>query len=139
MGVLVISPQFAGVLSKGAPIESTVSSDISIIDDDGNLMASEGIEILEGSAQGFKGSITVQVQKNGTSIENIVVTNHTDDMPWYYRSVSVIETMIETQSTNVDSVSGATYTSRGIINATKDALGESFTDLTPSSGKRRHH
>lgn len=139
LGILVISPQLASTLPNTSAFESTVSNTTSHFDEDGNLLASEGIEILEGTAQGFKGNITVQVQKKGTRIENIVVTSHSDDMPWYYKSIGVIDTMLNAQSTDVDSVSGATYTSRGIINATKDALGETFTDLAPSSGKRRHH
>ena len=83
-------------------------------------------ELLEGSAKGYKGTITVQVKKTGDHIDSITVLSHRDDRKWYNMAIVVLEEIVNSQSTDVDTVSGATYTSRGLINATKDAL-----DLPP--------
>lgn len=138
--ILIISPQFIGPLLDTPSVQANNFSEASTFDEDGHLLTANGIVLLEGSAQGFKSEITVQVQKNGDKIENIIVVSHSDDMPWYNQSTRVLSTMIEKQSTDVDAVSGATYTSQGIINATKNALGQEYIALPSSEKKgRRHH
>jgi len=84
----------------------------------------EKTERLEGSARGFKGTITVEVKKIGDTIDSITVLSHRDDRKWYNRAVVVLEEIVDQQSTAVDTVSGATYSSLGLINAVKDALGQ---------------
>lgn len=106
------------------PVEAIVSE--AIVSEE-TMMSTEIVssapEILEGSARGFKSTITVQVQKTGDHIDSITVVSHKDDRKWYNRATTVIQDMIDKQTTDVDTVAGATYTSRGIINATNDALG----------------
>ena len=83
----------------------------------------------EGSANGFSGKIKVSVViKNQTirSIIGIYIVKTSDDAGFFNRAKEgVTASILEKQSTDVDTVSGATYSSRGIINAVKDALSSS--------------
>lgn len=77
----------------------------------------------QGVADAFKGPMTVAVTVKNEQIISVEVVDHSDDRKWFNRAVSMVpDWIIEAQSTNVDSVSGATYSSLGIINAAKNAL-----------------
>lgn len=52
-------------------------------------------------------------------------------------AINVIDDIISNQSTDVDTISGATYSSQGIINAVKNSLGEEFIEQTVKNKKRR--
>ena len=52
----------------------------------------------------------------------ISVYSQYETKKYYNRAVSVIDTILAQQSLEVDTVSGATYSSRGIINAVYNAL-----------------
>lgn len=76
-----------------------------------------------GSARGFGGTIRVQVTISGGKIAKIEVFSHSGETDSYYnRAKAVISRIIKAGTPNVDTVSGATYSSTGIINAVKDAL-----------------
>lgn len=75
-----------------------------------------------GSGTGFNGEVQVEVVISGGRIETINVVNHNDDSSFMSQAQGLIPNIISTQSTNVDAVSGATYSSRGIINAVRTAL-----------------
>lgn len=78
-----------------------------------------------GSAQGFGGAITVQVTLANDEITDIQVTSAPgEDSAYLSQGESVISSIISAQSTDVDTVSGATFSSTGIINAVVDALGK---------------
>lgn len=78
-----------------------------------------------GSAQGFGGTITVSVTISGGQITGISVVSAAGETPSYFSSArSVISAMLSAQSPNVDTVSGATYSSTGLINAVKSALSQ---------------
>lgn len=78
-----------------------------------------------GSAQGFGGAITVEVTLAGDEITNIQVTSAPgEDSAYLSQGEGVISSIISAQSTDVDTVSGATFSSTGIINAVVDALGK---------------
>ena len=78
-----------------------------------------------GSAQGFGGAITVQVTLANDEITDIQVTSAPgDDSAYLSQGEGVISSIISAQSTDVDTVSGATFSSTGIINAVVDALGK---------------
>lgn len=78
-----------------------------------------------GSAQGFGGAITVQVTLANDEITDIQVTSAPgEDSTYLSQGEGVISSIISTQSTDVDTVSGATFSSTGIINAVVDALGK---------------
>ena len=75
-----------------------------------------------GSAHGYKSVITVQVTISGGKITDIQVVSQGDDEPYFSNARAVIQRVISSQSMNVDTVSGATYSSTGILVAIKNAL-----------------
>lgn len=78
-----------------------------------------------GSAQGFGGAVTVQVTLANDEITDIQVTGAPgEDSAYLSQAEGVISSIISVQSTDVDTVSGATFSSTGIINAVVDALGK---------------
>lgn len=78
-----------------------------------------------GSAQGFGGAITVEVTLASDEITGIQVTGASgEDSAYLSQAEGVISSIISAQSTDVDTVSGATFSSTGIINAVVDALGK---------------
>ena len=78
-----------------------------------------------GSGQGFGGAIEVQVTLENDSITDIQVTSAPgEDSAYLSQAEGVINSIISAQSTDVDTVSGATFSSTGIINAVNDALGK---------------
>ncbi len=76
----------------------------------------------EGVAEGFRGKIYVSVTVKSDIIESVVVTKHRDDRKWYNRAKSIINDILNKQSTDVKVISGATYSSQGIKDAVKAAL-----------------
>lgn len=95
-----------------------------------------------GSAQGFGGPIEVQVTVTGGKISAVSILSASGETePYFSQARSVINTIISTGSPNVDAVSGATYSSNGILNAVKRALGNAggaattldIVELTPAA------
>lgn len=75
-----------------------------------------------GTGTGFSGPITVQVVIEGGKIKDITVVSSTDDSPYLQNASALLKQIVALQSTNVDTVSGATYSSVGLISAVRDAL-----------------
>ncbi len=87
--------------------------------------------IYTGSAQGFGGTITVEVVISGGRITDIRVVSAPDESDSYLSSaMAVIGRMLQAGSPNVDTVSGATYSSTGIITATNRALSQAAAGET---------
>ena len=84
--------------------------------------------IYYGTGKGFNGNITVKVTVASKKINNVEITDHIDDVAYLNSAKSVIPSIIASQSTNVDAVSGATFSSNGIILATRDALAKSVAN-----------
>lgn len=77
----------------------------------------------QGSGTGFGGTITVQVTVSGGKIASIDILSASGETGSYFASAKgVISRMISGQTPNVDAVSGATYSSNGIIQAVQNAL-----------------
>ena len=77
----------------------------------------------QGSGTGFGGTITVQVTVSGGKITAIDIVDASGETTSYFASAKgVIGKMLAGQTPNVDAVSGATYSSNGIIQAVQDAL-----------------
>ena len=78
-----------------------------------------------GTAEGFGGDITVTV-----TLENDVITDITvdsaegEDESYLEMGMETIDRILSAQSLQVDTVSGATFSSIGIQNAVADALGK---------------
>ena len=77
-----------------------------------------------GTGTGFGGPLTVKVEISGGKIASIEITKTSDGSSFIQKASVLIQNMISTQSTNVDTVSGATYSSMGIIEAVRDALSQ---------------
>lgn len=78
-----------------------------------------------GEAQGFGGTIQVQVTLASDEITDIQVTSASgEDSAYLSQGEGVISSILSAQSTDVDTISGATFSSTGIINAVVDALGK---------------
>ena len=75
-----------------------------------------------GSGTGFSGVITVQVTIQGGKITAIEIVSSGDDESYFGQVRGLVDTVIEQQSLSVDTVSGATYSSRGLLSAIKNAL-----------------
>ena len=78
--------------------------------------------IYTAEAVGFEGKITVQVTVAEDKITDITLLSAEDEEEYLARAKQVIPAILEGQSPNVDAVSGATYSSTGILNAVKLAL-----------------
>ena len=77
----------------------------------------------QGSGTGFGGTITVEVTISGGKIASITVLSAAGETASYFASAQgVISRIISGQTPNVDAVSGATYSSNGIIQAVQNAL-----------------
>ena len=76
-----------------------------------------------GAGIGYNGRITVQVTVEDCRISDIILKSSVDDEPYITDAVrGVIPAVLETQSVQVDAISGATYASNGIKDAIADAL-----------------
>ena len=90
--------------------------------------------VYKGSATGFSGPVTVAVTIMDKKITSIDILSSTDDEAFFNRAKGVIDRIISSQSFDVDVVSGATYSSNGIIGAVKNALtGEKDNGVTGKS------
>ena len=78
--------------------------------------------IYTAEAMGFEGKITVQVTVAEDKITDITLLSAEDEEEYLSRAKRVIPAILEGQSPNVDAISGATYSSTGILNAVKLAL-----------------
>ena len=90
--------------------------------------------VYKGTGTGYAGDITVAVQIKDRQITAIDILSSSDDAAFFKRAQAVIDKIIEGQTLEVDTVSGATYSSRGIISAVKNALtGEKDSGTTGQS------
>ena len=64
----------------------------------------------------------VKVVISGGKIASVEVVENHDDSSYLNRAKALIGNIISSQSTNVDVISGATYSSNGIKSAVRDAL-----------------
>lgn len=80
--------------------------------------------IYTGTADGFRPGIIVEVTISGGAVTSVVVVEHNElGRQYWYRPVEELPlSIIELQSTAVDTISGATATSKGILAAVEDAL-----------------
>lgn len=79
----------------------------------------------QGSGTGFGGTITVQVTVSGGKITSVDILSASGETGSYFASAQgVVSKVLSSQSPNVDAVSGATYSSNGIIQAVQNALSQ---------------
>lgn len=77
----------------------------------------------EGTGNGFAGPVKLFIEIKDKSIIGIYIVKTSDDAGVFNRAKEgVTASILEKQSTDVDTVSGATYSSRGIIEAVSNAM-----------------
>lgn len=85
--------------------------------------------IYTGTACGFGGDITVQVTITDDTITDIsIVSAEGETRSYFTKARYVISAMLTAGTPEVDTISGATYSSTGIINAVKSALMKAAND-----------
>lgn len=78
-----------------------------------------------GVGQGFGPNLKVSVTIKNSRISNIEILSHNETRGYYEEPFNVIpKEIIQSQSSNVDAVSGATRSSNGVMNAVNDALSQ---------------
>lgn len=76
-----------------------------------------------GSATGYMPGLTVEVVVKGGVITSVKVLSHSETPRWFQAVVNVIpQRIVKGQGTDVDTVSGATSSSYGIMSAVENAL-----------------
>lgn len=76
-----------------------------------------------GEADGFGGTVAVEVTVKDGKIEAVEVTSaEKEDGAYLAMAEDIIPKIIEAQSAEVDTISGATFSSTGIKNASEQAL-----------------
>ena len=101
--------------------DETEAEDASSEEESEDLVYKNGT--YTGDGQGFGGNIQVQVTLENDTITDIqVVSAPGEDSAYLSQGQGVISTILASQSTDVDTISGATFSSTGIINAVNDAL-----------------
>lgn len=78
--------------------------------------------VYEGTSQGYKSEIKVSVRVENGTVSEIEILDENDTPNYFDRAKSIINDIIDEQSLSVDAVSGATYSSAGILNAVRNAL-----------------
>jgi uncharacterized protein with FMN-binding domain len=102
--------------------------------------------IYTGSATGYGPNLTVEVTVSNNTVTSIVIVSHNEERSQFYQPAfnTVPTDIISTQSLEVDTVTGSTFSSTGIINAVRDALSQALitgdlgTDLSLPTRKSRH-
>ena len=74
-------------------------------------------------ADGFGGTIAVEVTVEGGQITDLAITSADgEDSAYLSNAEAIIPKIIEAQSADVDTISGATFSSTGIRNAAQEAI-----------------
>ncbi len=134
-----------GLYYVGTIVGSDVAGDSETLLDRGAVVSeSEGQYTdgeYEGTAAGYKGDTTVSVTVESGIITAIEILDTDDDGAYFNLAAkTIVSAILTAQSTDVDAVSGATFSSNAIINAVADALDEDSADSndTPEKQSGRH-
>lgn len=119
-GAAVSASPSASSDSTAADASAAASSDSASIVTFSGAQLQDGT--YEGSAEGYDSTITVSVTVSGGQVTDITVVSEGDTPQYYERAVSIIDEILGNQSLEVDTVSGATFSSTGILNAVYNAL-----------------
>lgn len=77
----------------------------------------------EGTGIGFGGEVSVSVTITDGKIANVEILSADDEDPAYFDMAKVLtDTIVKEQNAQVDVISGATFSSNGILEAAQDAL-----------------
>ena len=102
-----------------AKLKAQVTETQSAESDDSNYK--EGT--YQGEAEGFGGTVAVEVTVEKGKITAVeIVSAQKEDGAYLSMAKDIIPKIIEAQSADVDTISGATFSSTGIKNASQEAL-----------------
>lgn len=117
------SLEAAAKTMQNAAASEEAASDASAADTDDTTASPYLDGTYEGEAEGFGGMITVQVTvKNGQMTDLSILSADGEDSAYLSNAKDIIPKILEAQSADVDTISGATFSSTGIKNATAEAL-----------------
>lgn len=107
----------------GADREADDESFAKIVEDEAADSTSYKDGTYTGSGMGYNGPVEVEVTIEGSVITEVKVTASDEDDPYYTWVLKQIpDAIVEKGSADVDTVSGATTSSKALISAVKDAL-----------------
>lgn len=92
-----------------------------------------------GTAEGYLGDVKVAIVLKNHTIQSVQILENEDDAAFFNRACAVVNNIVKNQTTGVDVVSGATYSSNGIINAVKAALESAKAAANPSNGNNSNN
>ena len=81
-----------------------------------------------GTGVGFNGNLTVKVTIKNGKITNIDIVKTGDGDEYIAKAKGLLKSIYAKQNTNVDTVSGATYSSNGLIEAVSNALSKAVSN-----------
>jgi uncharacterized protein with FMN-binding domain len=83
--------------------------------------------VYEGDGSGYRGPIRVRIQVSSAGIDDIAIVSHQESgFPGLAAMEELLEQVLEIGETDLDAISGATYSSRGFLYAVEDALGKAL-------------
>lgn len=116
--VLEVRAKDEEIAKLNAKIENTES-----LEDEDSKNGSYKDGTYTGEADGFGGTVAVEVTVKDGKIEVVEVTSaEKEDSAYLAMAEDIIPKIIEAQSAEVDTISGATFSSTGIKNAAEQAL-----------------
>ncbi|MCD8191095.1 MAG: FMN-binding protein, partial [Clostridiales bacterium] len=132
IGFQLSAPALEAIIWPEEPNLSTVAEDSETLSEQeteavAEELLAQGVGDFEdgvyyGSGTGFSGITKVEVVVENRQIVQINILSYQDDDSFFNRAKAVIDSVLTAQTWEVDTVSGATYSSRGILEAVKNAL-----------------
>ena len=117
--------------NSGSSSSTGKSADEAAADKSGVEQTQLPIKYIDGTYEGIgtgkNPGIKVSVTINNEKITDITIIGYNDNEEYFNEAASIIpKNIIDAQSTNVVTVSGATLSSNGIIKAVEDALAKAI-------------
>ncbi len=91
--------------------------------------------VYTATAYGYKSDIEVQVTILQGEIVAIDILSQNEDADYFNRAVGVVSSVLAAQSTSVDAVSGATFSSKGILQAINRCLAQAAANQDSMTGE----
>lgn len=126
VAVVAIVGSFSSWASATAAAEAQAQAEATAAARSGTRGAYATDGTFEGTAQGYGGPVASRVEIKDGYIESVEVVDHAGETPAYYSQAETLtQKIVDAQGTAVDAVSGATFSSAGIINGVNEALAAS--------------
>ena len=129
---------------SGEPEQGTLTIDPETLPQETTETTEQPITVADGTytgkGSGLRGETEVSVTVESGRITDITILSYRDDERYFSRAAdSMIEAILNNQSLRVNTVSGATFSSNGILEAVADALDLSFTNPNTSNNRQGRH